>query len=282
MWEFCVNLANAVKESDYPVWTRANNYWGTDAQGVVYNELMRQNGGTSLDFIGLDPYRNNVADIFAYGHKNLTGQYYATGSNLLMVMENSGAVETADVLTLASLAGGAFYSLYELYGLDDFGLYVPADEDGGDYTPVERGDYVQSVRDGNHLLKKIAYDLATKLPVAAGGTGLAFFNVLGDDSDTSGSIRSIVISYETEGSSGVGIATERSERKIALLSTQAANFTLAGIATYKVKSVEAGYYHGTSWVREGEKTLNRNEQDLEISLDAMDCVRVLVRNEISE
>jgi hypothetical protein len=80
---------------------------------------------------------------------------------------------------------------------------------------------------------------------------------MGDESDTSGAIRSIDISYETE-DSGVGIDTERSEREVALPSTQAANFTLAGLATYDVESVEAGYYHGTSWVREGEKTFGRN------------------------
>ncbi|KAJ0415654.1 hypothetical protein BJY00DRAFT_326801 [Aspergillus carlsbadensis] len=282
MWEFCINLANAVKESEYPVWTRANNYWGTDAQGVIYNEIMRDNGGTSLDFIGLDPYHASVADIFAYGHRNLSGQYYATGSNLLMVMENSGAVQTADVLHLASLAGGSFYNLYELYGPDDFGLYVPADEDSGDYTPVARAGYVQGVRDGNHLLNKIAYDLATKLPVAAGGTDLSFFNVLGDESDISGSIRSIDISYET-GDSGVGIATIHSAQEVALLSTQAANFTLAGIPDDRVQSVETGYYRGTEWVREGSvKSFDWDGDDLEISLGALDCVRVLVSDEITE
>jgi hypothetical protein len=97
----------------------------------------------------------------------------------------------------------------ELYGPDDFGLYIPADEDGGDYTPVDRGDSVQAVRNAPHMPNKIAYDLATKLPIAAGGTGLSFFNVLGDKSDITGAIHSINIFYETEGT-GIGTATERS------------------------------------------------------------------------
>ena len=48
MWEYTNNLAAGVKESDYSVWTRVNNYTGTDAVGVTYNEKMRKQGGTNV------------------------------------------------------------------------------------------------------------------------------------------------------------------------------------------------------------------------------------------
>ena len=38
MFEYCNNLAKAVKTSDYPVWIRVNNVMNNDAWGVSYNE----------------------------------------------------------------------------------------------------------------------------------------------------------------------------------------------------------------------------------------------------
>lgn len=113
-WEFTNNLANAVKDSSYPVWTRSNDYQGADAPGVWYNELMRENGGTSLDFIGIDPYSNDTERSFAVGHdvffyngtgKNLK-QEFAIGRNLPMIMENAGYYNNSDKVSfwLPSLA----------------------------------------------------------------------------------------------------------------------------------------------------------------------------------
>ncbi|KAJ4207142.1 hypothetical protein NW767_002393 [Fusarium falciforme] len=276
MWEFCTNLANAVKESDYPVWTRSNDVRGVDAAHTSYNENMRKSVGASVDFIGLDPYSNDVKTIFKFGHTTaFDGKSYDTGSNLPMIMENGGEYTNLDHLILASLAGGSLYNVYDLMSTDGHGMYVPKDTSSGDFTPVPRGSYVTDVRNTNKMLNKIALDLATKLPVGAGGKDLDFLNIFSNDTNVPGDFGKVDLAYEPADTSSVGIVDVRSSTEVAVLSTGDAQIIFSGIQGYGIGSVESGSFDGSSWVKSGSISYKTNGDDISIQIDAYQCVRVV-------
>jgi hypothetical protein len=255
MWEFNNNLAEAVKQSAYPVWTRCNNYNDTDAPGTAYNEKMRRESGTNLDFIGLDPYSDDPAVLFAYGHGvNPKDEIdYSQGRNLPLVMENGGECSNSAKLVLASLAGGAFYTMYDFCGPDGHGLYDDVRKTG---SPVPHGAYITEVRNTNSMLNKMAHILATKKSDGAGGSSLLFFNPLSvANVNETKKICSMEIQYES--ANGVGIVSIDNSvdgKKISalvLLSTAAAIFS--------IKELNTGS-GGT----------------IRIRTEAFDCVRIII------
>ncbi|ETS80266.1 hypothetical protein PFICI_07795 [Pestalotiopsis fici W106-1] len=283
MWEFRVNLANGVKESKYPVWTRANNYKSSDAKGVEYNELMRANGGTSLDYIGLDPYLSDLDGLYAYGHKTISTsgtQVNAWGKNLVMAMENGGDITNAPNAVLATLAGGALYNTYEIYGPDGYGLYVPTSD--SDFTPVARGSYVADVKVVNNMLKKIGHDLASRVPLSVGGTGIAFYNYLASDTTSTSNFQAFNVTYETTNTTGVGISTVRTGTELAFVSSQDATFTLSSASAYNVVSAETGSYNGgTTWSKDETATYNSKDGDVDFSIAAGECIRIVFEETVA-
>ncbi|KAJ5735923.1 uncharacterized protein N7483_001048 [Penicillium malachiteum] len=245
-WEYTVNLANGIKESNYPVWTRLNTFTTAEEKSIDYNEEMRVSGGTSLDFVGLDPYSTSTSTLYSYGHQQTvvgtSDENWAEGSNLPMVMENSGAVSSAESLLLASLAGGAFYNVYEYMGPDNFGLYYPKDTSTDDFTPVARGTYVADVVKTNKLLKSLALDLSTKRPSGANGTRLVYFNPFSNSTSTQGRILTFATSFTGNSTGTVGLAIVRSDHTILLASTRDSTFSISGIVDYGIEAVEYGYY----------------------------------------
>jgi hypothetical protein len=245
-WEYSVNLANGVKESNYPVWTRLNTFTTAEEKSIDYNEQMRLAGGTSLDFVGLDPYSTSTSILYSYGNQKVviggSNEDWAEGSNLPMVMENSGAVTNAESLMMASLAGGAFYNVYEYMGPDNFGLYYPRSTTTDDFTPVVRGSYVAGVIQTNKLLKSLALDLSTKRPSGANGTKLVYFNCFSNSTFDQGNILDFPVIYSPVSTSGVGIGIVRSDQTLLLASTRNATFNIDGITSYGIEAVEYGYY----------------------------------------
>lgn len=286
MWNYQNSIAEAVKISDYSVWTRTNNYGGTDANLVEYNEKMRNTeNGTSIDFIGYDPYTEDTSYLYNFGHgiskMTKVSVDYSQGKNLPMIMENgggakgSGKYQNSSALTLATLAGGSFYNVYELCGPDELGMYLEKT-----YPLAERGAYIDDIRKTNAMLNKIAYPLASKKADGAGGTGLVFFNALSDGTEsTRKMLRAVPVIYNTE-NNGVGIAVEKSEKEIVLESTTASEFILEGAKNYNALSAETGYYNGTEWVRTGDKNYSENGNDIIISTSEYDCIRLVFENNI--
>lgn len=276
MWGYTENIALAVKESDYPVWTRVNNFNATDAEGVEYNEWKRATTGTHVDFIGVDPYflKDSKTYMYEMGHKSL----YSRGSNLPMVMEYYGKSSDSVKMTLAALSGGSYYNIYDLGSSDNWGTY----DNGPDNTPVPHGSYVEEIRNMNHMLNKIAYDLATKKPDEAGGTKLKYFNGQSKNETTNETktIRNISVNYQNQ-SNGVGIAVEKSSREIALESTVPATFSLKGLAVYGIASVEEGYYDGQTWVKTGTPAYDV-DKDVVIDIPAYGCVRVTTEAQLGK
>lgn len=286
MWNYQNSIAEAIKQSDYSVWTRTNNYGGTDANIVEYNEKMRQTeNGTSIDFIGYDPYTDDTSFLYNYGHGTTqmtkVSVNYTQGKNLPMIMENGGGAkgstkyQNAPALTLAALAGGSFYNVYELCGPDELGMYLEKT-----YPLTQRGDYVESVRKTNKMLNKIAYVLASKNADGADGDELMFFNSLSNDTKTTKKmVRAIPVVYNTD-NNGVGIAAEINSKEIVLESTSESEFVLQDAKLYGIRSVETGEYNGTEWVKTGEKEYTENGNDIVIETSEYDCIRVLTKNEI--
>ncbi|CAK7236260.1 hypothetical protein SBRCBS47491_009578 [Sporothrix bragantina] len=246
MWEFQVNLANAVKESKYPVWTRSNINKGLSVQ-ITYNELMRQNGGTSVDFGGLDPYINNATLLWQFGHNQVaiggTNVNWAMGSNVPMIMENGGEYTNSEWLILATVAGGGYYNVYDFMDQESYNMWVPANRAAGNYTPVPAGSFVAGIISTNNLLKSLSSDLATKVPNGAGGTDLVFFNTLNDGNNLTNTLSSVPITY-TPTTGGVGIGIVQSKEVIVLTTTRDAYFTLTGIASHASVQYANGHpYH---------------------------------------
>ena len=272
MWEYTNNLAAGVKESDYSVWTRVNNYTGTDAVGVTYNEKMRKQGGTNVDFIGPDPYGADTQLCYDFGHKNTWLGPYDQGDNLTMIMENSGSKSGTPNWILAALAGGSFYNVYDLCSPDGNGLY-----DNKNGIPVPHGEYVEDMRNINHMLNKISFDLATKVADGDGGKKLVFLNQLGKSTSAEKKVRNIEVSYVSP-EKGVGIVVDHGEKEIILESTRDAKYTLKGLAGYGVSSLEEGYYDEEgNWVKgtdeKAEFTISGN--DVIIEIPAYSCIRLV-------
>ena len=290
MFEYNNNLAKAVKTSNYPVWTRVNNVQGNDAWGVTYNEQKRREGGTDkdggtyLDFIGLDPYGWGRKNLYDYG----TGSY-STGQNLPVVMESGGENSMSALMMLATVAGGGFYNVYDLCSSDGHHLYdqnmQPRVIAAGDKYLPEGGTYIEDVRNHNKLLNKIAYELAVKKPDSLGGKDLLFFNCEGTELqniNVTKQIEGMDVTYKSNTRYASGIAVKRSGNEVVLLNTQGkdATFTLSQIAD-DVKSVEYGQYEGTEWASDaGEVSYQKSGSDLVVKMPVFSCVRVETNSEL--
>ncbi len=307
LWGYLNNLASAVKESNYSVWTRHNNYMTTDTNVLAYNENKRSTTGTDLDFIGVDPYSITGGAgneyLYSFGHEASTYRDhtydYSQGKNLSLVMEYGGNNRDLDEAILACIAGGGWLNIYELLsGNENYGIYVADRDDNGNavgFSPRTEYTYssgsevnwseenwIERIRNLDDMLGKAERLIASKKPDGAGGEQLVFFNPKSDETSTSTkNIRALDITYDTP-NNGVGIAIEDSDRSVVLLSTKASSFTLAGINEYQAASVETGYFEGDEWIKDGEKVYTTNGNDMTIAMDAYECVRITVTESIPE
>jgi hypothetical protein len=268
--DYVTQLGQVVKDSDYRVYTRVNVVG--DAKPVTENERLRTEGGLSIDFIGNDPYTSNNDALYFYGSDG----FWSQGKNFPMIMENFGGHASADIHKFNAIAGNTAYNYYAVLdpdsstGSSDFGLY--------DFDPetkvVTRKDVSHKVAALNHMLNKISRDLATRLPVEAGGTTLQTFNRNATATvDVTKPLDDLDVGYATS-SIGQGIAVRRSTSEIALLSTKAAAFTLPG-GDGAAPAVEHGHYDGDdAWVSAGAKDYSTQDGNIAITLNDGECVRV--------
>lgn len=261
-------LGQAVKESNYVVYTRSNPKGDAD---VAENEARRARGVAYLDFFGYDPYTTSVDYVFNYGQDAL----WAQGRNFPMIMENHAGCFNADILKFNAVAGNVAYNTYAAVdpdartGSGDKALY--------DFNPttkvVTRKAVSPKVAAMNHLINKIGRDIATKRPVERGGTKLQTFNRTAAASSTSTkTLDGQNVTYATSGA-GQGIAVKRSPTEIAVLSSKIGTFTVPGGS---IASVESGYYESVNdtWVRTASKPYSPSGGNIAINLNAGECVRV--------
>ncbi len=305
LWGYLNNLGSAVKESNYSVWTRHNNYMTTDTNVLAYNEQKRNTTGTNLDFIGVDPYSiTGGADhdyIYSFGHETCTYRNhtynYAQGDNLPLVMEFGGNNRDLDESVIACIAGGGYLNVYELLsGSEDYGTYVAVRDSDGNAAGFEprtgytyssgsevnwsEENWIDRIRNMNGMLGKVKYQIASKRSDGAGGDELMFFNPKSDETASSSKkIRALDVTYNT-GNNGVGIAIDESETEIVLLSTKASGFVIDGLSGYGIEAVETGYFDKDKWISEGAKEYTEADGNVSVAMDAYECVKITVNSPI--
>lgn len=279
MWDsihtWVQNLGAAVKQSNYPVWTRMNLH-AEQFYYVYRNEELKASGGTSyVDFVGYDPYIGTTDEGYRYGLGLWSdAEYYPYnyGRNLPMIMETSASRSNSDYLNLATLAGGSLYNLYNFMANDGNDMY----NNGSGNVPVANNSNIEGIKKTNFWLRTLWYDLATKQPDAAGGAKLKFFNEHADASaNVTKKIRGIDVTFSTS-NTGVGIAVERSDKEIALASKTSSTFTLKNLLSYGAITMTTGYYDSNnSWVSTGTKSFTNSGNDVVVNMNGYETVRVL-------
>lgn len=296
MWEYNNNLAEAVKTSAHPVWTRVNLDESADVEGVAYNEKMRGEGKTSIDFIGIDHYRKTPSQLATEG---TAGSQFAQGKNLTMMMElgqkdarEDGLYLAEDVL--AALSGGSYVTIYDAASADGCEIYS-YDKEKKQFSPFRGADetgeeaVVTALGRTNNMLKKIGFDLATKTPGEAGGSQLVYFNAVssGADNFTQNEVLGNKgITFKTQ-DNGVGIAVNKNEDEIAFLAAKEKNtFVFNNAESEDVLCAEIGYYDEDDiWHKEEDFSdqLREEEGKVTFSVPAYGCVRIVTKeNSLSE
>ena len=290
LWNYNNILGAAVKGSKHSVWTRINLDEGSNSTGIVkYNEDVRSTTGTNIDFIGIDHYRKTPAQLATEG---VAGNTFAQGKNLTMMMElgqkdarESGLYLAEDVL--ATLSGGAYVTIYDASSGDGCEIYA-YNKATKEFTPTrgskETGTeaVVAALAKTNNMLKKIGYDLATKQPQAAGGNQLVYFNATSEATDAyeqQETMGNKLITFKTQ-NNGVGIAVNKNDNEIALLSTKGDTFTFDNATLANVVSAELGYYDADDvWHSEQDYLSSLTEADGKVALTvpAYDCVRIVTK-----
>ncbi|WP_168119863.1 LamG-like jellyroll fold domain-containing protein [Paenibacillus sp. HB172176] len=274
-WDYSQNLAKAVKDSNYPVYTRMNFH--TEEFDYVYrNERVKAEGGTTyMDFVGYDPYTGDMGEVYQYGQGLNDDRYwerYNYGTNFPMIMETSALATDSDYLNLSALAGGSTYNLYQYAGSSSFGMR--------DYDLTPRNKNLDGIVKTNHWLNKLWYDLASKKPDSAGSDAkLIFFNHYADtEASVTKKVRGIDVNYATT-NKGVGVAVEKSEKEIIIASKTASTFTLKDMLSYGPVTMTSGYYDkDANWISTGDKAYSIDGTDLAVAMDEYEVVKVTAAN----
>jgi hypothetical protein len=225
----------AVKESRYVVWTRLNCVNGTTSERTNANEAKRANGGTNIDFVGIDIYGTSAQQI----RDDLGGQLATKGKNYRMIMESGAEVASAAIYQIAALAGNKAYDHYDMVGPDGHGLYT------NNGTTLVARTHTEDVRRVNKIMNLANQDIALK----SQGINLYVYNTGG--TSTSKELGLEGISFTPGVKKSQAIAIRRSATEIILLVTHNGTFTYP--STLNVKSASKGYFDLSNiWVSEGD------------------------------
>lgn len=150
---------------------------------------------------------------------------------------------------------------------------IPKNATGGDYAPVWRGPYVQTVIDTNNALKQIGEILASTRTTGSGGTRLGFLNKFANSTTETIDLHGVTIKFDSS-SYGVGIASVRSDTEFVVLSTGGGSFEITGIDGTRIRSVEKGYYRGSDWIANDTVGYSSTASGLSFGIDAYSVVKV--------
>lgn len=247
------HVGAAVKNSKYVTWTRLNCVSSETNGRATANENKRQNGGTNIDFAGIDVYGTNAGSVIG----NLNGQLGTNGKNFRMIMEIDAKDANSPIYQLAALAGNKAFDYYNLGPVDGNGLYT---NDG--HKLAERS-HITLTRQRNKILNLANQDIATHKH----GTGLYVYNYAGNSTNTEKGINGIAFMPDATNTQAIAVA--HATNQIALLSTQRGVFTLP--AALNATSAEVGHFDKeNNWVNEGDVTITGNR----IVMPTTSCVLV--------
>ena len=236
------HVGAAVKESKHKVWTRLNCVSWMTRGYLEANEAKRANGGTNIDFVGIDVYGTSPQAV----RGDINGQMPHMGKNYSMIMEIDAKDSKSPIYQMAALAGNKAFNYYNMAAVDGNDLYT-----NNDTILVER-HHISDVRKRNKILNMAHADIATK----AHRKGLYVYNYSGTitNQDEKG-IDDITFSAPT--SRTQAIAIRRSESEYVLLSTETGRFTLP--ASLEVISAGKGYFNqDNEWVEEEKLSVEGN------------------------
>lgn len=255
------NVGSAVKQSKYVVWTRLNCVsWMTSGRTNA-NEIKRNNGGTNIDFVGIDIYGTNASKVKG----NMDGLLGTNGKNYRMIMEIDAKDGNSPIYQLAALAGDKAFDYYNMGPVDGNGLYA-----GNGHALTERA-HIALVRQRNAILNADMHDIALK----SHGKSLYVYNYAGNTTSEETGILSI--SYTPADKKSQGIAINRSNYETVLMSTGGGSFAYP--LSLGVKSAEVGYFDNSDhWVKTDDITFTQTH----IILPAATCVRLLRENAPTE
>lgn len=235
------NVGAAVKNSKYVTWTRLNCVSYETSGRTSANESKRKNGGTNIDFVGIDVYGTNAGQIKG----NINGQLGTNGKNYRMVMEIDAKDAASPFYQMAALAGNKAYDYYNLGPVDGNGLYA-----NNGTAPKERA-HIDYVRQRNKILNLCMRDIAVRKQ----GSGLYVYNYTGGLANTETGYYGIT--FTPDEVTTQAIAVEHTSNEFLLLSTKGGTFTIP--ASLNVTSAQRGYFdENNMWVKEGDVAIDNN------------------------
>ncbi|MCD8237398.1 MAG: DUF4978 domain-containing protein [Prevotellaceae bacterium] len=228
------HVGAAVKKSNYVVWTRLNCVNPETKDRTLANEKKRAEGGTNIDFVGIDLYGTNAASVKG----DINGMLGHNGSNYRMIMEIDAKDSNSPLYQMAALAGDKAFSYYNFCVVDGNALY------NGNGTELVELGHVNDVRNRNKILNAANQDIALK----SHGKNLYVYNFTGSNNNSETGLEGI--SYKPTSTRSQGIAIRHSDTEIVLLSTEGGTFTIP--SSLGMTSAEKGRYdENNQWVSEG-------------------------------
>ncbi len=240
------HVGAAVKESEYMVWTRVNCVSWMTPRYITANEEKRTNGGTNIDFVGIDVYGTTAQSV----RGNFNGQMPRTGKNYEMIMEIDAKDPKSPIYQLAALSGNKAFNYYNMAAVDGNDLYTNKE------TILVERPHISDVRKRNKILNLANEDIATK----AHKKGLYVYNYDGtivnrEEAGIDG------ISFKASFSRAQAIGIRHSESEYVLLSTDTGRFIIPD--SIEMVSASKGYFDKENkWVKEQELSFSKNQIDM--------------------
>ena len=252
-------VGEAVKKSDYVVWTRLNCVYGDTPGRIIANADKRAGDGTNIDFVGIDVYGGTAAQIVG----DVNGMLPASEGNYRMIME-AGADDTrSPILQIAALAGDKGFSYYNYAVVDGNAMY------SADGTALKEKGHVDAVRRRNRMLALANPLVASK----SYGQSMHVFNATGS---------TIGFEYSDSGigfkplMGNQGIEITLSDNEIVLLSSGQSIFSIP--AGMNVVSATCGHFDAAAnWISEGDLAVTGEK----ISITEPCCLVLEVERESS-
>ncbi len=247
------HVGAAVKQSSYVVWTRLNCVSYETSGRTSANENKRRNGGTNIDFVGIDVYGTSAESV----RGDINGQLGVNGQNFRMIMEIDAKDSNSPLYQMAALAGDKAFDYYNLGHVDGNGLYS-----NNGHTLAERA-HIGLVRQRNRILNLANQDIALRKQ----GSGLYVYNYAGNSTASETGLAGIT--FTPDAASTQAIAVRHSSSQIALLSTSGGTFTIP--TSLDAVSAQKGYFDkDNQWVKEDDIEIEGNM----VSMPATSCVLV--------
>lgn len=249
------HVGAAVKQSKYVTWTRLNCVsWETSGRTNA-NEQKRNNGGTNIDFVGVDIYGTNASKVKG----NLDGYLGENGKNFRMIMEIDAKDSNSPLYQMAALAGNKAFDYYNMGPVDGNGLYS-----NSGHTLTERS-HINLVRQRNKILNLANQDIALKKH----GNSLYVYNYAGNSTKSETGIYNLTFTPNVATTQAIAIA--HNANVILLLSTSTGTFSWS--EDLNVIKAERGYMDDNNeWVSEGEISISTRQ----LAMPATSCVRLLL------